>query len=67
MEGLRGASRASFFFFVFFFSSFSLPAFSPRVSGDFSFLLALPSGDVKLLRLAEGFSAKNYIKNKQKK
>lgn len=51
--------KASFLFF-FFFSPFSFPESSPGVSEVFSFLLGLPSGDVKLLRFVEGFSAKNF-------
>lgn len=57
--GLRGMATPSFFFF-FFFSPFSPPDSSPGVSEVLSFLLGLPSGDDKLLRLAEGFSAKNF-------
>lgn len=57
--GLSGIPKASFFFFRFF-SSFSFPESSPGVSEVLSFLLGLPSGDVKLLRFVEGFSAKNF-------
>lgn len=59
MVGLRGMPKASFFFFLFF-SPFSFPESSPGVSEVLSFLLGLPSGDVKLLRFVEGFSAKNF-------
>lgn len=59
MVGLRGMPRASFLFFLFF-SPFSFPESSPGVSEVLSFLLGLPSGDVKLLRFVEGFSAKNF-------
>jgi len=57
--GLRGMVRESFFFLFFFSSPFSFPDSSLWVSEVFSFLLAFASGDVRLLRLAEGFSAKN--------
>lgn len=60
MVGLRGMPNESFFFF---FSPFSFPESCPEVSADLSFLLGLPSGDVKLLRFVEGFSAKNYKQN----
>lgn len=53
--------KASFFFFLFF-SPFSFPDSSPGVSVDFSFLLGFPSGEVRLLRFADGFSAKNLSK-----
>lgn len=56
--GLSGMPKVSFFFFGFF-SPFSFPESSP-VSEVLSFLLGLPSGDVKLLRFVEGFSAKNF-------
>lgn len=46
--------------FFFFFSPFSFPESSPGVSGVFSFFRGLPSGDVKFLRFAEGFSARNF-------
>lgn len=65
MVGLRGMPRASFFFFLFF-SPFSFPESSPSESDVFCFLLGFPSGDVKLLRLAEGFSAKNFRQNQQR-
>lgn len=64
MVGLRGMPKESFFFFLFF-SPFSFPESSPGVSGVLSLLLGLPSGDVRLLRFAEGFSAKNFRQRKK--
>lgn len=61
MVGLRG--NPSFFFF-FFFSPFSFPESSPGVSPVFTFLLGLPSGEVKLLRFVDGFPAKNCRQRK---
>lgn len=66
MVGLIGMPKESVFFFLFF-SPFSFPESSPGVSDVLSFLLGLPSGDVKLLRFAEGFSAKNFSEMKKKK
>ena len=60
MVGLRGMPKESFFFRLLFFSPFSFPESSPGVSGLLSLLLGLPSGDDRLLRFAEGFSAKNF-------
>lgn len=59
MVGLSGMPKASFFFFCFL-SPFSFSESSPGVSEVLSLLLGFPSGDVKLLRFAEGFSAKNF-------
>lgn len=53
MKGLRG-SEESFFFF------FSPPSFSESFPEVLCFFRGLPSGEVKLLRFTEGFSAKNF-------
>jgi len=59
MVGLSGIPNESFFLLLFFFSAFSFPESSPGMSGAFGLLLGFPSGDDKLFRFADGFSAKN--------
>lgn len=56
INGLRGMFES----FFFFFSPTSFSESFPDVMEVLCFFRDLPSGEVKLLRFTEGFSARNF-------